>query len=300
DPSIDVAHWLQDDASYVDSHGHPVELPADDPGRTVTVIERAGARLGALVHDPALREEQGMLDAVCAAVGLAMENERLHAEVLARLGEVTASRARIVQAADAERRRVERNLHDGAQQRLVTLSLALTMARNRLARDASRSQAGPCGPGVDELLTEAADELVLALQDLRELARGIHPAILVEEGLGAALESLAERSPVPVQVSAQASASLPPPVEAAAYYVVSEALANVVKYANASSVTVNVGHCDRGLLVEVADDGSGGATARPGSGLEGLADRVAALDGTLTVESQPGHGTRVTAEIPCG
>ena len=295
DPSVEIAYWMRDLDGYVDADGGRIELPVDDPDRAVTVITRADERIGALVHDPALREEPGLLDAVCAAAGLAMENERLHAEVLARLAEVSASRARIVGAADAERRRVERNLHDGAQQRLVTLSLALSMARSRLAKEPA-----PSGSHVGELLSEAAEELVQALRELRELGRGIHPAVLTEEGLDAALQSLAERSPVPVELSAQAGAPLPQQVEAAAYFVVSEALANVAKYADASMVKVTVGRCERGLRVEVADDGSGGAVARPGSGLEGLADRVAALEGRLMVDSPPGQGTRVAAEIPCG
>ena len=298
DPSVEIVYWMRDLDGYVDADGRRIELPGDDPERAVTVITRADERIGALVHDPALREEPGLLDAVCAAAGLAMENERLHAEVLARLAEVSASRARIVEAADAERRRVERNLHDGAQQRLVTLSLALTMAQSRLAKETAPSGESP-GSHVGELLSEAAEELVQALRELRELGRGIHPTILTEEGLDAALQSLAERSPVPVEISAHAGTRLPQPVEAAAYYVVSEALANVVKYADASTVKVTVDRCERSLRVEVADDGMGGAVARPGSGLEGLADRVAALDGRLVVDSPPGQGTRVTAEIPC-
>ncbi|MCA1674369.1 MAG: histidine kinase, partial [Actinobacteria bacterium] len=299
DPSVEIAYWVRDLDGYIDAGGRPIELPIDDPDRAVTVITRAEERIGALVHDPAVREEPGLLDAVCAAAGLAMENERLHAEVLARLAEVSASRARIVEAADAERRRVERNLHDGAQQRLVTLSLALTMARSRLAKETTPSGGSP-GSYVGDLLSEAAEELVQALRELRELGRGIHPTILTEEGLDAALQSLAERSPVPVVIFAHARAPLPQPVEAAAYYVVSEALTNVVKYADASTVKVTVERCERGLLVEVADDGMGGAVARPGSGLEGLGDRVAALDGRLMVDSPPGQGTRVRAEIPCG
>ena len=299
DPSVEIAYWVRDLDGYVGAGGRPIELPSAEPDRAVTVITRADERIGALVHDPALREEPELLDAVCAAAGLAMENERLHAEVLARLAEVSASRARILEAADAERRRVERNLHDGAQQRLVTLSLALTMARSRLAKEAT-PPGEPPGAHVGDLLSEAAEELVQALRELRELGRGIHPTILTEEGLDAALQSLAERSPVPVEISGHARAPLPQPVEAAAYYLVSEALANVAKYANASCVKVNVGRCERGLRVEVADDGMGGAAAHPGSGLEGLADRVAALDGRLVVDSPPGHGTRVTAEIPCG
>ncbi len=166
--------------------------------------------------------------------------------------------------------------------------------RERVARSA------PTDHGIDALLAEAAGELGAALGELRELVRGIHPAILVEEGLGAALESLAERSPIPVEVSAPANGRLPPPVEAAAYYVVCESLANAAKYARASSVMVRVGRCADGLRVEVVDGGVGGAAARHGSGLEGLADRVTALDGRLVVDSLPGEGTRVTAEIPCG
>ncbi len=187
----------------------------------------------------------------------------------------------------------------------MTLSLALTMARSRLARETDAAPPREPGAssartdhGIDALLAEAADELGAALRELRELARGIHPAILVEEGLGAALESLAERSPIPVEVSALANGRLPPPVEAAAYYVVCESLANAAKYAQASSVMVRVGQCADGLRVEVVDDGVGGAAARHGSGLEGLADRVTALDGRLVVDSLPGEGTRVTAEIP--
>ena len=307
DPTVEIAYWSAATGGYVDGDGCPIGLPVDGSTGAMTVIERSGERVGALLHDAALHEEAVLLGAVCAAAGLAMENERLHAEVLARLGEVRASRARIIEAADAERRRVERNLHDGAQQRLVTLSLALTMARSRLAREtdvAPAREAGASGAradhGIDALLAEAADELGAALRELRELARGIHPAILVEEGLGAALESLAERSPIPVEVSAPANGRLPPPVEAAAYYVVCESLANAAKYAQASSVTVTVGRCGNGLRVEVGDDGVGGAAARHGSGLEGLADRVTALDGGLVVDSLPGEGTRVTAEIPCG
>ncbi|MGI8809573.1 MAG: ATP-binding protein [Acidimicrobiales bacterium] len=299
DPSVEIAYWVRDLDGYTDVDGRPIELAGDDPARAVTVITRADERIGALVHDPALWEEPELLDAVCAAAGLAMENERLHAQVLARLAEVSASRARIVEAADAERRRVERNLHDGAQQRLVTLSLALAMARSRLTHETT-SSAEPPGSQVGALLSEAAEELVQAMRELRELGRGIHPAILTEAGLDAALQSLAERSPVPVEIFAPAGAPLPQPVEAAAYYVVSEALANVVKYADASTVKVTVDRCARRLLVEVSDDGRGGAVARRGSGLEGLSDRVAALDGRLVVDSPPGQGTRVRAEIPCG
>jgi PAS domain S-box-containing protein len=202
--------------------------------------------------------------------------------------EIRASRARIVQAADAARRRLERNLHDGAQQRLVSLSLSLRLAEAKLDGD---------GPGARQLLAAAREELALAIDELRELARGIHPAVLTDRGLSAAVEALVGRCPVPVEWDVLEE-RLPPAVEAAAYYVVSEALANVAKYAEATSAAVRIAGTDEVVSVEVADDGVGGADASAGSGLRGLVDRVAALDGTLRVESPPGGGTRIVAEIP--
>jgi PAS domain S-box-containing protein len=203
--------------------------------------------------------------------------------------ELRHSRKRLLQAGDAERRRLERNLHDGAQQRLVSLSLALRLAQAKLQSDPEEAT---------KLLNGASEELAQALEELRELARGIHPAVLSDRGLSAALEALAGRTPLPVEVLAPEE-RLPPPVEAAAYYVVSEALTNVAKYAQASSVGVRVTRLNGRAIVEVADDGVGGADPESGSGLRGLADRVEALDGRLHVESSPGHGTVVRAEIPC-
>jgi signal transduction histidine kinase len=204
--------------------------------------------------------------------------------------ELTASRARIVQAGDAARRRLERNLHDGAQQRLVTLSLTLRLAQARLDEDAAAAR---------ELLDAASGELASALEELRELARGLHPAILSDRGLGAALEALATRAPVPVELGGVPPERLPPPVEAAAYYVVAESLTNVAKYAEASSAHVSVVQDNGFAIVEVVDDGVGGVDLSRGSGLRGLADRVEALDGRLTVSSEAGRGTRIRAEIPC-
>ena len=291
DSTVEVAYWLSERSTYVDAQGRPVTLPLDDVRRSVTVVERGGQRVGAIVHDAAVQEDPLLLEAVAAAVGMALENQRLHAEVLIQLEEVRASRARIVQAADAARRRVERDLHDGAQQRLVSLSLGLGMARSKLA--ARR---------VDELhalLEEAAQQAGEALKELRELAQGLHPADLSDSGLVAALESLAERSPVPVEVLPSTNGQVAGPAEVAAYFVVSESLANVAKHARASSVTVRVETEGDRLVVEVADDGVGGAHAHPGSGLEGLADRMAALGGRLEVGSEAGRGTVVRAEIPC-
>ncbi|MGH3015053.1 MAG: PAS domain-containing sensor histidine kinase, partial [Gaiellaceae bacterium] len=206
-----------------------------------------------------------------------------HEDVLRR------SRARLVEASDIERRRLERNLHDGAQQRLVSLSLVLRLAQARVHDDAGEAE---------RLLRQAADELSQALEELRELARGIHPAVLSDRGLYAALEALAARSPLPIDLQLE-DERLPEPVEAAAYYVVSEALANVTKYAEASSVAVSIARVNGRALVEIADDGVGGADPTRGSGLRGLVDRVEALDGRLFVDSAPGAGTRIRAEIPC-
>jgi len=202
--------------------------------------------------------------------------------------QLAASRARIVAAGDAERRRLERNLHDGAQQRLVALSLALRMARATVA----------AGHPAAELLDSAGDELMQALEELRELARGIHPAVLSDQGLRAALGALTGRSPVPVRLDVELGSELPPPVEAAAYYVVAESLTNIAKYAEASVVEIVVRSDAQGARVEVRDDGGGGADPATGTGLRGLADRVDALGGVLEVTSPAGAGTTVTAELP--
>jgi signal transduction histidine kinase len=291
DPTLDVALWLPDRASYVDSQGRTFELPTRNTERAVTVLGPDDAPVAALLHDPALLERPAFLEAAGAAARLALENERLQAELRAQLAELRASRARIVQAGDDERRRLERNLHDGAQQRLLSLGLALHLARAQLGGDVN---------GASDLLDEAEDELRAALDELRELARGIHPAILSDQGLSAALQSLAERSTVPVTILAVPPERLGDPVEAAAYFVVSESLANVSKYAHASGVRVTVTRKNGHAVIDIEDDGVGGADPARGSGLRGLLDRVQALDGTLSVDSPRGHGTRVHAEIPCG
>jgi PAS domain S-box-containing protein len=217
------------------------------------------------------------------------EVHRLNAELHARLEELAASRARIVTAGDVARRHLERNLHDGAQQRLVTLSLSLRVALAKLDSDPATARAA---------LADADDELALALEELRELARGLHPAVLTDRGLRAAVEMLAGRVPVPVEVEDLPDGRLPEPVEAAAYYLIAEALTNVTKYADASAVRVRVALNDTGVVVEVSDDGVGGADPASGSGLRGLADRVEALGGSLQVVSPAGAGTCLRAEIP--
>jgi signal transduction histidine kinase len=289
DPSLELALWLPEPGSYVDSRGLPFELPPPDSQRAVTVLGPAEAPVAALVHDPVLLERRGLLEAAGAAARLALENERLQAELRAQLAELRASRTRIVQAGDDERRRLERNLHDGAQQRLLGLGLALQLARAKVGAETN---------GAAELLGEAENELRRALDELRELARGIHPAILTDQGLGAAVRSLAERSTVPVAIVVP-DARLGKPVEAAAYFLVSESLANVVKYAHASSVRVNIIRRNGSAVIDIDDNGVGGADPACGSGLRGLSDRVQALDGTFRIESPAGGGTHIHAEIPC-
>jgi signal transduction histidine kinase len=288
DRSLDIVFWLEDKKKWVDSDGHVVALPSDAV-QSWTPVEREGRRVGAIVHDPTLSAEPELLRSVAAAAGLAMENERLQAQLRARVEELRASRARIVEAGTQERRRLERNLHDGAQQRLVALSLTLRLAQGKLHADPDRA---------DELLNGAQEELTLALGELRELARGIHPAILSDRGLGAALEALAGRAPIAVQLTEVPQDPLPEPIEAAAYFVVAEALTNVVKYAHASQATVRVSRYNGHAVVEIADDGIGGADPGRGSGLRGLADRVSALDGSMELDSPAGSGTRLRAEIP--
>jgi signal transduction histidine kinase len=227
---------------------------------------------------------------VAFLAGLARSHvARLDAELRARLEELRASRARLVEAGDAERRRLERNLHDGAQARLVGVLLLLGQARRHL--DADRQAAST--------LDRAHAELMTSLAELRELARGMHPAVLGEQGLEPALHALASRAPVPVTLNTEGTGRLPGPADIAAYFVVSEALTNVAKYARATAATVAVRRTNGHVTVEVTDDGIGGADAARGSGLRGLADRVAALDGTLRLESPAGRGTRIQVKIPC-
>jgi signal transduction histidine kinase len=290
DRTLQLVFWLDDREGWVDATGCPAELPRErDPARAATLVELEGRRVGALVHDVSLGEEPELLRSLATAAGFAMENERLQADLRARVEELRRSRARLVEAGTLERRRLERNLHDGAQQRLVALSLTMRLARAKLDKDPEKSKA---------LLDGATDELELALAELRELARGIHPAVLSDRGLPAALEALAGRSPVPVELAEVPPDRLPEPIEAAAYFVVSEALTNVAKYASASQATVRVQRQNGSAVVEVSDDGIGGADPDRGSGLRGLADRVAALDGNMRLDSPPGAGTRLRAEIP--
>jgi signal transduction histidine kinase len=289
DPSLEVAYWVPEYATYADVDGRALELPVAG-GRATTLIDREdGTHVAALVHDVSLREERELVDAVTAAAGFALENERLQAELRARLEELKGSRARIIEAAQAERQRLERDLHDGAQQRLVALSLELGLLEERFAGDA----------GATAALEQTRREVTESLRELRELAQGIHPAVVTGHGLAVALKTLVARAQVPVRLTVDLDGRLPERQEVAAYYVVAESLTNMAKYAHASSAAVEVRQADGRLVVEVVDDGVGGAETRGGSGLRGLADRVEALGGRLRIWSPVGGGTRVEAEIPC-
>jgi signal transduction histidine kinase len=284
DRALRLALWLPDEQRYVDCDGAPASVHDGADGRAVTLIGPSQEPVAAIVHDASLVEQRALLVAAGSAASLAFENARLQAKLRAQLAELRASRARIVSAGDAERKRLERDLHDGAQQRLLAAGLALQM----LADDG----------GNPALLAEARSELQAGLRDLRELARGIHPAILTAQGLPAAVRSLADRASVPISVDVTEGRH-PEPVESAAYFVVSEALANVAKHAHAHSAAVSIDRLDGHLIVAIRDDGRGGARCDAGGGLHGLADRVGSLNGRLIVESPPGEGTIVRAEIPC-
>ena len=289
DPSLRIA-FRQASGSYVDAAGQPFQ-PVESRSSAITAIrDDQGDKSVLIVHDPALDEDPDLLNAAASAARLSLLNERLQAEVRAQLEEVRASRARLVEASDAERRRVERDLHDGAQQRLVTLALQLNAARERAATP---------DPELTTLLSDASVELDLALGELRELARGIHPAVLSRAGLGPAVATLAERCPIPVDVSVTegrcASA-----VESTAYFIVAEALTNIVRYSSAKSARVTAHRQNGSMILEVTDDGIGGADPSAGSGLRGLEDRVAAIGGHFQLLSPAGAGTQVRATLPCG
>lgn len=290
DPSLELLSWSADEAMFIAADGTRTDLLEATPDRAVSILEGDRGTIGAIVHDPHLLDDPGLVASVVAATRLAVENEQLHAEVEAQLADVQASRARIVSAGDAERRRLERDLHDGAQQRLVALSLALRRTRTRVAETTD--------PDLAEGLDEAGGMVRAALDELRELARGIHPAVLTEAGLAGAIAALATSSPVEVTVVAVPSRRLAPDVEAAAYFFVSEALANVAKHAPSATATVRAEIERDRLTLEVADDGPGGAAASGGSGLLGLEDRIEAAGGRLDIDSPPGRGTRLRAWLP--
>ena len=289
DPTLELAFWVPAINRYVDADGTPIHLP-DKPDRASTLVQRGEEPIAVLIHDPALTDNAELIDSVCAAAALALENERLQADLRSRLTELAASRARLVEASENERRRLERDLHDGAQQRLVSIAMALGLVDARMQSD----------PGAAKpVLAEARQELTVALEELRRLGHGIRPSILTERGLAAALDDLAQRSTLEVTLRLELGRRLPDHIESCAYFLVSESLANAGKHAHTREATVQA-RIDRDLLVvEVRDDGIGGAAFDRGTGLRGLTDRVEGLGGRLSVTSPPGRGTTVRAEIPC-
>jgi len=289
DPSLDLAYWLPEFATYADVQGRPLDIDDLGLGRATTLIDRTGEHVAALLHDPSLLDEPELLSAATAAAGIAVENGRLQAELRARLEELRGSRARVIDAGQKERQRLERNLHDGAQQRLIALSLELSLLEQRFESDREATTR----------LDQARREIALSLEELRDVARGIHPAVLSGHGLEVALESIAASAPVPVRLTVELEGRLQERLEVAAYYVVSESLANIGKHAQATSATVDVARANGDVVVEIVDNGIGGASTEGGSGLRGLADRVEALGGRLRVWTPRGGGTRVRAEIPC-
>jgi signal transduction histidine kinase len=288
DPTLDVGFWLPQAGAFVDAEGRPVVLPDGDPARSVTVIERDGQKVAALVHDPSVLEDPGLLEAVSSAAQLAASNVRLQAEVRSRVEELSESRRRILEVEASERERLAHRLHQGADHRLEELGDRLRAARTPGVSDATA-----------ERIAQAEAQLTQTLAELAELAQGLHPRILAEAGLGGAVVSLVERMEIPVELSIATDALLPQ-VEAAVYFACSEALANVVKYAHASRASVIVRSDGRRVTAEIEDDGIGGADVRRGSGLRGLADRIEAYGGTLRLDSPAGRGTRLVAAIPLG
>jgi signal transduction histidine kinase len=289
DPHLELVFLDAAGAHHVDGRGATVPASAID-GRAQTLIERAGQPLGIVLHDGAEGARPRLLPRIIEAGGLAIEIARLRVELRGQLAEVEASRARIVAAGNEERRRMERDLHDGAQQRLVSIGLALRHAQHELGNGAPAAASAT--------LDGAVGEVAVAIDELRELARGLPPSQL-DAGLAAAFHELARRAPLPVQVRA-ASDRFDRGVEAAAYFVGCEALTNAVKHAQATRIVLCAARENGRLVVSVADDGIGGATPVEGSGLSGLADRVAALGGTLSIASDRGAGTTLVAELPCG
>jgi signal transduction histidine kinase len=288
DPTLEVGYWLPNESAFVDSEGRPLALPDSGSERSVTMIEGEGRPIAALVHDPAVLDDAGLRDAVSSAARLAAANARLQAEVRSQVAELRESRRRILEAGDAERRRLELRLREGAERRLERLAVRLRRTRLTARSDAAT-----------ERIDRTETQLARTLEELRRLAHGLHPRVLTEAGLAGALASLSAQAPVHVEVVALTD-NMPAEVEAVAYFLCSEALANITKHASASRVSISVTTGDGRVRIEVEDDGLGGADPASGTGLRGLADRVEALGGTFHLESPPGTGTRLAAEIPLG
>jgi signal transduction histidine kinase len=290
DPALELFWWDWENDRYVDVQARPRELDPG-PGRALTYVGYETRKVGAVVHDERLLDEPEFLGSFVPTIRIAMERDRLHRDLLRNLEELKASRLRIVKAGDTERRRLERNLHDGAQQRLVTALLGLRRLEQAVAGSAE----------LQPLVEATRLELEGAIEDLRELARGLHPPLLARRGLAAAIRAATARSSIPIELELDVPDGLPPAVEAAVYYVCAEAVTNTVKHAQASQVWLTIARDDGTVRVDVRDDGVGGACIdcdEEATGLGGLRDRVETLDGTLEVVSPEGEGTLLLARFP--
>jgi signal transduction histidine kinase len=285
DPSLVIGYRLTDTAGFVDEAGRPIELPLPGSGKSVTPLVDRGEEIAVLVHDDALLTDRRLVESVAAAARIAVANVRLRADAHARAVELEASRRRIVEAGDEQRRRLERELRLGAERRLARVASVLASVRASVP------------PEETPTVTELEVELARTRRELEEFAHGIHPAALTSGGITLAFAQLAELCPIPVQANGTVG-RLPAPIEAALFFVCSEALTNAAKHSDASRVAIEVDADERRVVVAIADDGVGGAVVRRGSGLAGLVDRVEALGGTLRVDSPPGGGTRVVASLP--
>jgi signal transduction histidine kinase len=286
DPSLEIGYWLPERGNYVDAEGRALTLPEPGSGRSLTVLERDGQPFAVLLHDAAVLEDPGLVKAVSSAAQLAALNAQLRAKVQGQVDELEASRRRLLEASDEERRRLERRLHDGTAARLRALAVVL-----------DRSQRSAVAQPTKDQIARAEAQLIQTIEDLRRFGQGLHPQVLAERGLRDAVIELASDVPFRLDLDVT-TAELPRQVAAAAYFVCAEALSNAVKHASASQLGVAIQAADGSLKLEIADDGIGGANASRGSGLRGLSDRVETLGGTLQIESVLGRGTRLTAEIP--
>jgi signal transduction histidine kinase len=292
DRSAQLFIWETDHERWLDAGRQPVPPPVETQEQLLTTLQREGSPVAAILHDRALLEDPGLIAATTALLRLALDNERLAAEVREKLEQVKSSRARLVETAEAERRRIERDLHDGAQQRLIAVALSLQEARAQAARTS------PSAAFLSRL-EDTADELMAAIDELRELARGIHPVVLTEDGLALAVSGLARRAIVPVELDLAIEGRLPATVESTAYFVVAEALTNIARHARATNAFIRMERHNDHLEIDISDDGIGGADISRGSGLRGLADRLDAISGILTIDRSPQGGTQVKARIPC-
>jgi signal transduction histidine kinase len=289
DPTLRVGYWVPEAERYVDIDGNVLDPPGDGD-RAATRIDHDGSRLALLVHDAALLENPELIEATCAAAALALANERLTADLRARIGQLAESRGQVLSAAETERRRIERDLHDGVQQRLLSIPMTLGLAQSVVRSRPDRAE---------ELIGEAKTISLTVLEELRALSQGIHPPVLTERGLVGAVRELAALVPVSLRLSLDVPGPLPAAVETTAYYVVAEALTNMVKHSGTDQGRLRIHRRGDELAVTVADDGRGGAEPGKGTGLRGLADRVEASGGTLRVDSPSGGGTRIDAVLPC-